>query len=124
MCGDFTTNASTRGGKCLYCFDNPGQMVGGKPKALVKYLDAEQKKDAEASRLQLACAETPLSLELITLQTAYDAAKVGPPVMSACLPACVRTCLQPPPPPPTHFIPSHPRPAAFRSSTSTWPAPS
>ena len=102
MCGDFTTNANTRGGKCLYCFDNPGQMVGGKPKALAKYLDAEEKKDAEASRLQLACAETPLSLELITLQTAYDAAKVGPPTFApVCLPACLRTCL------PT-YLPAYP----------------
>ena len=89
VCGDFTTNASTRGGKCLYCHDNPGQMVRGKPKALAKYQDAEEKKEAEASKLQLACAETPLSLDIVTLQTAYDSAKVGPP-----------TCPPPPCPPP------------------------
>ena len=47
-------------------------MVGGKPKALAKYQDAEEKKEAEAAQLQLACAETPLSLDITTLQTAYD----------------------------------------------------
>ena len=42
-------------------------MVGGKPKALAKYQDAEEKKEAEAAQLQLACAETPLSLDITTL---------------------------------------------------------
>ena len=65
-------------------------MVGGKPKALAKYQDAEEKKEAEAAKLQLACAETPLSLDITTLQTAYDSAKVGP---STCPSTCPSTHL-------------------------------
>ena len=65
-------------------------MVGGKPKALAKYQDAEEKKEAEAAKLQLACAETPLSLDITTLQTAYDSAKVGP---STCPSTCPSTYL-------------------------------
>ena len=61
-------------------------MVGGKPKALAKYQDAEEKKEAEAAKLQLACAETPLSLDITTLQTAYDSAKVGPSTFPSTLP--------------------------------------
>ena len=65
-------------------------MVGGKPKALAKYQDAEERKEAEAAKLQLACAETPLSLDITTLQTAYDSAKVGP---STCPSTCPSTYL-------------------------------
>mgnify|MGYP004244622135 CR=1 FL=1 len=65
--------------------------------ALAKYFDAEQKKDAEASILQLACAETPLSLDLGALQTAYDAAKVNLPTSP---PARPLTC----PPLPSYLI--------------------
>ena len=32
-----------RGGKCLYCFNNPGQMVDGKPKALAAHYEQEEK---------------------------------------------------------------------------------
>ena len=41
VCGDFTTNADQRGGKCLYCFDNPGQMdpVSGRAPLLLSNAD-------------------------------------------------------------------------------------
>ena len=41
VCGDFTTNAEQRGGKCLYCFDNPGQMdpVSGRTPLLLSNAD-------------------------------------------------------------------------------------
>ena len=77
VCGDFTTNADQRGGKCLYCHDNPGQMdpQSGLPMALAAHAQMEKVKESTQAKLQLAMAETPLSLVAEELQRVTDEAR-------------------------------------------------
>ena len=58
VCGDFTTDAASRGGKCLYCHNNPGAIVDGRPKALQAYAQAEKVKGGVAAEAALTATPT------------------------------------------------------------------
>ena len=74
-CGDFTVDAEKRGGVCLHCARNPDAIVDGKPRAMLEYNKREKLKHDQLAKLQIAYAETPLSLEATALQVVFDEAK-------------------------------------------------
>ena len=73
-CNDFTTEKETRGGKCLHCFRNPDYMdpITLKPKSLGFYYKEEMVRETALEKLQLAYAETPLSLNAAKLSKEID----------------------------------------------------